>query len=284
MATFVIVHGAWSGGHAWRWLRPLLRTAGHEVFTPTLTGLGERAHLAGAQVDLDTHIRGVLGVLEFEDLDQVVLVGHSYGGMVITGVADQAPQRLTQLVYLDAEVPTDGQCEFDLLAPEERDGYQQAATTTGQGWQIPPPVPDPLPHLHPAPAPGQPGGARGGADLHPVHPGQGRPGASRLCPTGPIRLGVAVCGTRGRPWSPRHGTPATRRPARPARLKPRRLDPALRGSQPAASPRWDPRSTSVRQLAAGTVEVRRWFARCRSGRGRRRTRRRRRCRWSGGGP
>jgi pimeloyl-ACP methyl ester carboxylesterase len=145
MATFVIVHGAWSGGHAWRWLRPLLRTAGHEVFTPTLTGLGERAHLAGAQVDLDTHIRDVLGVLEFEDLDQVVLVGHSYGGMVITGVADRAPQRLAQLVYLDAEVPADGQCEFDLLAPEERAGYQQAATTRGQGWQIPPPVPDPLP-------------------------------------------------------------------------------------------------------------------------------------------
>jgi pimeloyl-ACP methyl ester carboxylesterase len=117
MATFVIVHGAWSGGHAWRWLRPLLRTAGHEVFTPALTGLGERSHLASAQVDLDTHIRDVLGVLEFEDLDQVVLVGHSYGGVVITGVADRMPQRVAQLVYLDAEVPADGQCEFDLLAP-----------------------------------------------------------------------------------------------------------------------------------------------------------------------
>jgi pimeloyl-ACP methyl ester carboxylesterase len=145
MATFVIVHGAWSGGHAWRWVRPLLRAAGHEVFTPALTGLGERSHLASAQVDLDTHIQDVLGVLEFEDLDQVVLVGHSSGGMVITGVADRAPQRLAQLVYLDAEVPTDGQCEFDLLAPEERAGYQQAATTNGQGWQIPPPVPAPLP-------------------------------------------------------------------------------------------------------------------------------------------
>ncbi len=84
-------------------------------------------------------------MLEFEDLDQVVLVGHSSGGMVITGVADRAAQRLAQLVYLDAEVPTDGQCEFDLLPPEERAGYQQAATSSGQGWQIPPPVPDPLP-------------------------------------------------------------------------------------------------------------------------------------------
>src|SRR5215207_8131279 len=137
MATFVIVHGAWSGGHAWRGVRPLLRGAGHEVFTPALTGLGERSHLASAQVDLDTHIQDVLGVLEFEDLDQVVLVGHSSGGMVITGVADRAPQRLAQLVYLDAEVPTDGQCEFDLLPPEERAGYQQAVTTNGQGWQIP---------------------------------------------------------------------------------------------------------------------------------------------------
>jgi pimeloyl-ACP methyl ester carboxylesterase len=145
MATFVVVHGAWSGGQAWRWLRPLLQGAGHEVFTPSLTGLGERSHLASAQVDLDTHIQDVLGVLEFEDLDQVVLVGHSYGGMVITGVADKAPQRLAQLVYLDAEVPADGQCEFDLLAPPERTDYQQAAASRGQGWQIPPPVPDPLP-------------------------------------------------------------------------------------------------------------------------------------------
>jgi len=82
---------------------------------------------------------------EFKDLLQVVLVGHSYGGMVITGVADQAPQRLTQLVHLDAEVPLDGQCEFDLLPTDERADYQQAATTKGQGWQIPPPVPEPLP-------------------------------------------------------------------------------------------------------------------------------------------
>jgi pimeloyl-ACP methyl ester carboxylesterase len=138
MATFVIVHGAWSGGHAWRWVRPLLRAAGHEVFTPALTGLGERSHLASTQVDLDTHVLDVVGVLEFEDMDQVVLVGHSSGGMVITGVADRAPERLAQLVYLDAEVPMDGQSEFDLLAPEERAGYQQAATSKGQGWQIPP--------------------------------------------------------------------------------------------------------------------------------------------------
>jgi pimeloyl-ACP methyl ester carboxylesterase len=145
MATFVIVHGAWSGGHAWRWVRPLLRSAGHEVFTPALTGLGERSHLASAQVDLETHVRDVVAVLEYEDLREVVLVGHSYGGMVISGVADRVPERLVQLVYLDAEVPMDGQSELDLLPPQERAGYEEAARSKGQGWQIPPPLPEPLP-------------------------------------------------------------------------------------------------------------------------------------------
>jgi pimeloyl-ACP methyl ester carboxylesterase len=145
VATFVIVHGAWSGGHAWRWVRPLLRSAGHEVFTPALTGLGERSHLASAQVDLGTHVRDVVGVLEYEDLGEVVLVGHSYGGMVISGVADRVPERLAQLVYLDAEVPMDGQSELDLLPPEERAGYEEAASSKGQGWRIPPPLPEPLP-------------------------------------------------------------------------------------------------------------------------------------------
>jgi pimeloyl-ACP methyl ester carboxylesterase len=145
MATFVIVHGAWSGGHAWRWVRPLLRSAGHEVFTPALTGLGERSHLASALVDLETHVRDVVAVLEYEDLREVVLVGHSYGGMVISGVADRVPERLGLLVYLDAEVPMDGQSELDLLPAQERAGYEEAARSKGQGWQIPPPLPEPLP-------------------------------------------------------------------------------------------------------------------------------------------
>jgi pimeloyl-ACP methyl ester carboxylesterase len=130
VATFVIVHGAWSGGHAWRWLRPLLRAAGHEVFTPALTGLGERSHLANAQIDLDTHVLDVVGVLEYEDLLQVVLVGHSYGGMVITGVADRVPERIRSLVYLDAFVPADGESVSTLVGARgawlkqmERDGF-----------------------------------------------------------------------------------------------------------------------------------------------------------------
>jgi pimeloyl-ACP methyl ester carboxylesterase len=145
VAVFVIVHGAWSGAHAWRWVRPLLRAAGHEVFTPALTGLGERSHLVSRQVDLDTHMQDVVSVLEYEDLRQVVLVGHSYGGMVITGAADRVPERMAQLVYLDAEVPADGQSEYDLLAPDERAGYQASARSKGHGWLIPPPLPDPLP-------------------------------------------------------------------------------------------------------------------------------------------
>jgi pimeloyl-ACP methyl ester carboxylesterase len=145
MATFVIVHGAWSGPHAWRWVRPLLRAAGHEVVTPSLTGLGERVHLGSPATDLDTHITDVAAVLHYEDLHDVVLVGHSYGGMVITGVADRAPERIGQLVYLDADVPRAGESELDLVPADERAGYEESARTRGEGWKVPPPFPDPLP-------------------------------------------------------------------------------------------------------------------------------------------
>jgi pimeloyl-ACP methyl ester carboxylesterase len=123
-------------------MRPLLRARGHEIFTPTYTGLGERVHLASPQVDLETHIADMLGVLQFEDLPDVVLIGHSYGGIVATGVADRTPERLAQLVYLDAFVPRDGQCLFDLLGAEARARMREAARTVGDGWRTPPsPVP-----------------------------------------------------------------------------------------------------------------------------------------------
>ena len=109
MATFLICHGAWSAGWAWKKVRPLLQAAGHEVFTPTYTGLGERAHHASPAVDLEIHIKDVLAVIEFEDLRDCILVGHSYGGMVATGVADQVPARVRHLIYLDAFVPGNGQ-------------------------------------------------------------------------------------------------------------------------------------------------------------------------------
>lgn len=128
--TYVIVHGAWGGGWAFRRVEQLLRARGHEVYRPTLTGLGERRHLAGPSVGLSTHIEDVVNVLLFEDLRDVVLVGHSYGGMVITGVADRVPERIRSLVYLDAIVPADGESVLEAMGsraewikPMERDGH-----------------------------------------------------------------------------------------------------------------------------------------------------------------
>lgn len=115
-ATFVICHGAWSGGWVWRKVRPLLRARGHEVFTPTYTGLGERFHQTSKNVDLEVHIADIVGVLEAEDLHDIVLVAHSYGGMVATGVADRCGPRIRQLIFVDAFVPSSGQAVSDLTS------------------------------------------------------------------------------------------------------------------------------------------------------------------------
>lgn len=136
MATIVVAHGAWSSAWAWQKMRPLLRAAGHEVFTPSYTGLGERAHLANPAIDLDTHIADVLGVLQFEDLRDVVLIGHSYGGMVATGVADRSEGRVTKLIYLDAFVPKDGQSLFQLVGAET-EAKMRAGAAAGDGWRVP---------------------------------------------------------------------------------------------------------------------------------------------------
>jgi len=109
MSTFVLVDGAWSGGCCWKRVTPYLRAAGHDVYAVTLTGLGERAHLASPSVDLDTHIRDVTATIDYEDLHDVVLVGHSYAGFVITGVLGDMPERLARLVFVDAQTPTAGQ-------------------------------------------------------------------------------------------------------------------------------------------------------------------------------
>lgn len=108
MATFVLVHGAWSGSFGWHLVAPLLRERGHDVYTPSLTGLGERAHLLSPSVDLATHITDVANALYYQDLRDVVLVGHSYGGKVITGAAEQQAERTAHLVYLDATLPIFG--------------------------------------------------------------------------------------------------------------------------------------------------------------------------------
>lgn len=134
MATLVLAHGAWSAAWAWKKMRPLLRARGHELYAPTLTGLGERGHHASPAVDLETHISDVAAVLDYEDLRDVVLIGHSYGGMVATGVADRVPERLRQLVYLDAFVPTEGQCLLDYLPKEFR---AHLVANAAEGWRVP---------------------------------------------------------------------------------------------------------------------------------------------------
>lgn len=109
MSTFVLVHGAWGGAHGWRHVRRMLQAAGHEVFTPSLTGIGERVHLASPQVTLTTHIRDVVHQVLYEDLRDITLVGFSYGGFVVTGALEHIADRVKHLVYLDAFVPSDGQ-------------------------------------------------------------------------------------------------------------------------------------------------------------------------------
>jgi len=141
MATFVLVHGAMHGGWCWKRVVPLLRAADHDVYAPTLTGLGERAHLAHAGIDLDTHVQDVVGVLAYEDLDRVVLVGHSYAGTVVAGVADRLPGRIAHLVYLDAAVAGDGQAVLDLFPPEFQAAERALVEAEGDGWRWPPPDP-----------------------------------------------------------------------------------------------------------------------------------------------
>jgi pimeloyl-ACP methyl ester carboxylesterase len=143
MATFVLVHGAWHGGWEWRKLERPLRAAGHGVFSPTLTGLGERAHLAHSGIGLVTHVQDIVSFLEYEDLTGVTLVGHSYGGNVISGVAERVPERLHHLVYLDGFVPRDGESLVDLLPPEVQREFEDRVQTEGEGWLIPSRFPEP---------------------------------------------------------------------------------------------------------------------------------------------
>jgi pimeloyl-ACP methyl ester carboxylesterase len=141
LAIVVLAHGGWSSAWAWKKVRGLMAAAGHEFFTPSYTGMGERAHLASPSNDLETHIEDVLGVLKFEDLRKVELIGHSYGGMVATGVADRARDRVARLIYLDAFVPTNGQALIDLVPPAERQRLLDSVPT-GDGWRV---TPNPTP-------------------------------------------------------------------------------------------------------------------------------------------
>lgn len=143
--TFVLVHGAWHGGWCYRHTASALRKMGHEVFTPTHTGVGERAHQANQNITLETHIRDVAGCIEAEEISDIILVGHSYGGMVITGLADRMPGRIKALVYLDAFVPDDGESLMALLhkaveppvAAQFIGGFRGAALEMNSGMMHP---------------------------------------------------------------------------------------------------------------------------------------------------
>jgi pimeloyl-ACP methyl ester carboxylesterase len=124
--TFVLVHGAWHGGWCWRRVSDLLEKKGHKVFTPTLTGLGERSHLLDAKVNLDTHITDVVNVIKWEGLSDIVLVGHSYGGMVVSGVAEKAGASIASFVFLDAFVPENDTSLFDAASEATRNAISGA--------------------------------------------------------------------------------------------------------------------------------------------------------------
>jgi pimeloyl-ACP methyl ester carboxylesterase len=132
MTTFVLVHGGWHGSWCWRRVTPLLESAGHEVHCPTLTGLGDRAHLGGPATGLADHVTDVVAVLELDDLRDVVLVGHSSSGAVISGVAQRVPDRVSELVYLDAFVPSPGRSVFDLLPVARREHFLRLVDGSGR--------------------------------------------------------------------------------------------------------------------------------------------------------
>jgi pimeloyl-ACP methyl ester carboxylesterase len=138
MSVYVLVHGAWGGSWCWKRIRRVLQSRGHEVFTPTLTGVGERSHLLSRDTNLDTHIADVVNLIRWEELSEVVLCGHSYGGCVVTGVADRMADRIRALVYVDAFVPGNGQSLHDTLPVEQKDAQVRGAVETGDGWKVPP--------------------------------------------------------------------------------------------------------------------------------------------------
>ena len=130
MATFVLVHGAWTGGWSYKRTARLMRAAGHEVYVVTLTGLGERSHLSNPGITLSTHIQDVVNVFEYEDISGAILVGHSYGGMVIAGVSGRCAERIRTLVYLDAFVPANGQALWDIAGEQGKQFYIDGQRTT----------------------------------------------------------------------------------------------------------------------------------------------------------
>src|SRR5215216_1212957 len=147
MATFVLVSGARLGGWCWQPIARTLREEGHDAYPVTLTGLGERVHLASPQVDLETHITDVVNLIEYEDLHEVVLLGHSYGGLVVTGTADRILERISRLVYLDTAPLPDGATLIEKFPPEARKRTEEQVQELGEGWKFPMPPPEELANM-----------------------------------------------------------------------------------------------------------------------------------------
>ena len=140
MATFILVPGFWLGAWAWREVAIALRAQGHDVYTLSLTGLGERAHLARPDIDLETHVTDVLNLIRYEELEHIVLVGHSYAGaVVIPSVADRVPERIARLVFIDSGPLPDGMSQSQFSPPDEQARNAELVRTVGHGWQLPPP-------------------------------------------------------------------------------------------------------------------------------------------------
>jgi pimeloyl-ACP methyl ester carboxylesterase len=137
--TYVLVHGAWHGGWCWSKVAAILRGRGHTVITPTQTGLGERSHLLSKSITLDTFVDDIVNVLKFEDLKDVILVGHSFGGNAVSGTADRVPERIKQLVYLDAAMLENGQSVFSMLPASIVEARKKAAQESSGGVSIPAP-------------------------------------------------------------------------------------------------------------------------------------------------
>lgn len=137
MATFVLVHGTTAGGWVWKRIAQRLEAAGHTVYRPTLTGLGERVHLLTRDVGVATHIGDVVNLIKFEELNEVILVGHSYGGIIVDGVAEQIPDCIHEIVYLDAVIAYDGESVVDTVGPEARARLSAQVREEGDGWLIP---------------------------------------------------------------------------------------------------------------------------------------------------
>lgn len=143
MSTYLLVHGAWHSGQCWERVVPLLTSAGHRVLAPSLTGHGDRAHLLSPEVGLDTHVDDIVRLITDEDLTEVILVGHSYAGLVISSAANRIPDRIAHLVYLDAMAPEDGESAADIM-PITR-GLIDQALKSDSGWRVPPLPPLPPP-------------------------------------------------------------------------------------------------------------------------------------------